>query len=64
MCLLSAFACELDFDVCRFDVKQAFVQSKLDEDVCLRVPKGFSSLSGTIVSLDKSMYGLKQALQS
>ena len=30
--LLSAIACELDLDVCHFDVEQAFVQSKLDED--------------------------------
>ena len=30
---LGAIACELDLDVCHFDVEQAFVQSKLDEDV-------------------------------
>ena len=33
MRLLSAIACELDLDVCHFDVEQAFVQSKLNEDV-------------------------------
>ena len=38
--LLSAIACELDLDVCHFDVEQAFVQSKLDEDVFLRLPRG------------------------
>ena len=32
--------CELDFDLCYFDVDQAFVQSKLNEDVYLRLPKG------------------------
>ena len=40
MRLLSAIACELDLDVCHFDVEQAFVQSKLDEDVFLRLPRG------------------------
>ena len=44
MRLLSAIACELDLDVCHFDVEQAFVQPKPDEDVFLRVPKGCGSL--------------------
>ena len=38
--LLRAITCELDLDVCHFDVEQAFVQSKLDGDVFLRLPKG------------------------
>ena len=59
--LLSAIACELDLDVCHFDVEQAFVQSKLDEDVFLRLPRGCGRLSGKIVRLNKSLYGLKQA---
>ena len=58
MRLLSAIACELDLDMCHFDVKQAFVQSKLDEDVFLRVPRGCGRLSGKIVRLNKSLYGL------
>ena len=35
--LVSAIACELDLDLCHFDVDQAFVQSHLDEDVFLRL---------------------------
>ena len=35
--LRSAIACELDLDLCHFDVDQAFVQSHLDEDVFLRL---------------------------
>ena len=35
--LVSAIACELDSDLCHFDVDQAFVQSHLDEDVFLRL---------------------------
>ena len=30
VCLLSATACELDMDVCHFQVEQAFVRSKLN----------------------------------
>ena len=64
MRILSAIACELDLDVCHFDVEQAFVQSKLDEDVFLRLPKGCGRLSGKIVELNKNLYGLKQASRS
>ena len=61
----SAIACELDLDVCHLDVGRAFVQSKLDEDVFLRRPKGSgSSLSGKIVRLKKSLYALNQASRS
>ena len=62
--LLTAFACGLDFDWCHFFVEQVFVQSKLDEDVCLRFPKRCNNLSGKIVRLNKSRYELKQTLRS
>ena len=64
MRLLSAIACEFDLDVCHFDVEQAFVQSKLDEDVFMRLPRGCGRLSGKVVRLNKSVYGLKQASRS
>ena len=62
--LLGAIACELDLDVCNFDVEQAFVQSKLDKDVFMRLPQGCGRLSGKVVRLNKSLYGLKQASRS
>ena len=62
--LLSAIACELDLDVCHFDIKQAFVQSKPNEDVFLRLPRGCGRLSGKVVRLNKSLYGLNQASRS
>ena len=64
MRLLSAIACELDPEVCHFCVEQAFVQSKLNEDVFLRLPRGCGCLSGKVVRLNKSLYGLKQASRS
>ena len=64
MRLLNAITCELDLDICYFDVEHAFVQSKLDEDVFLRLPKGCGRLSGMIVRLNKSLYVLKQASRS
>ena len=59
--LLAALACELNLDLCHFDIEQAFVQSDLEEDVCMRLPQGCGRLSGKIVRLNKSLYGLKQA---
>ncbi|CAB1098582.1 unnamed protein product [Ectocarpus sp. CCAP 1310/34] len=54
-------ACEQYFSLRHFDIKQAFVQSDLDEFVFMRLPEGCGRLSGMIVKLNKSLYGLKQA---
>ena len=62
--LLSAIACELDLGLCHFDVDQIFVQSKLDQDIFLRLTKGCGSLSGKIAQLNTSLYELKQAWRS
>ena len=51
----------LKHSLCHFDVDQAFVQSDLEEDVYLRLPKGCGDLSGKVVRLNKRLYGLKQA---
>ena len=56
--LLRAIAYELDMDVCHFDVEQALVQFKLYYDVFEGWSKGCGSLSGKIVRLNKSLYGL------
>ena len=59
--LLAALACELNLDLCQFDAEQAFVQSVLDEVVYIRLPLGCGALSGKVVRLRHSLYGLKQA---
>ena len=38
--LLSTIACGYDLDLCNFYVDQAFVQSRLDENVFLRLSRG------------------------
>ena len=47
--------------MCHFDVDQAFVRADLKEDVFMRLPEGCGALSGKIVKLNKSLYGLRQA---
>ena len=61
ICLLAALACELDLDLCHFDAEQAFVQSDLDEVVDIRLPPGCGALSGKVVRLRRSLYGLEKA---
>ena len=59
--LLAAFANEYDLELCHFDVDQALVRADLKEDVFMRLPEGCGELSGNIVKLNKSLYGLRQA---
>ena len=61
---MGAIACELDFDLCHVDAEQAFVQSNLDEDVFMRLPRGCGDMSGKVVRLNRNLYGLKQASRS
>ena len=62
--LVVAVAVENDLNLNHFDAEQAFVQSKLDTDIYLRMPPGCGELSGRTVLLDKSLYGLKQAART
>ena len=62
--LLGDIACELSLDLCPFAAEQAFVQSTLDEDVFMRLPPGCGEMSGQVVGLDRSLYGLRQASTS
>ena len=59
--LVAALACKLDWELNHFDVEQAFVQSELDSEVYMRLPSGCGFMSGKVVRLNKSLYGLKQA---
>jgi len=59
--LLAALACELDLGLFHLDVDQAFVRAELEEEVFMRLPQGCGALSGKIVNLGKSLYGLRQA---
>ena len=59
--LLAALACELDLELCHFDIDQALVKADLAEDVYMRFPEGCGSLSGKDVKRSKSPYGLRQA---
>ena len=61
---MAAIACELQLDSCHFDVQQAFVQAERKEVVLMRMPQGYGALSGRVVRLNCSLYGLKEASRS
>ena len=62
--LMAAIACELQLDLCHFDVQQAFVQAELKEVVLMRMPRGCGALSGKALRLNRSLYSLNQACRS
>ena len=43
------------------DVKSAFLNGNLDEEIYMRVPPGYDATPGTVWRLKKALYGLKQA---
>jgi hypothetical protein len=56
MALMAAF----DLDSCQFDATNAFVNSDIDEEICVPYPEGFRR-RGFNLRLRKALYGLKQA---
>nr|GEX95230.1 hypothetical protein [Tanacetum cinerariifolium] len=63
ICLLLAYAAHKDFTVFQMDVKTAFLDRILKEEVYVGQPPGFVSKQypDHVYALDKALYGLKQA---
>jgi len=61
--VLLALACHLKFKLYQMDVKIAFLNGFLKEDVYVAQPKGFIDLHypDHVLYLKKALYGLKQA---
>jgi len=64
--ILLAIAAFHDYEVWQMDVKTAFLNGKLDEDVYMAQPEGFVDIKypNRVCKLEKSIYGLKQASRS
>ena len=59
-----AYACHKRFKVYQMDVKSAFLNGDLSEEVYMEQPEGFklSDNPDLVYKLKKTLYGLKQAL--
>jgi len=60
--LLLAIAARFDWEIHQMDVKNAYLNGNLKENIYLQEPKGFENENnGNIWHLLKSLYGLKQS---
>nr|GEV78361.1 retrovirus-related Pol polyprotein from transposon TNT 1-94 [Tanacetum cinerariifolium] len=61
--ILLAYACALDFKLYQMDVKSAFLNSFINEEVYVAQPLGFIDFAkpNYVYRLKKALYGLKQA---
>ncbi len=62
ICCILALATIEDMEIHQMDVKTAFFNGDLEEDMYMEQPKGFTQESEHLVcKLHKSLYGLKQS---
>ena len=59
--LVLAIAALKQWEVHHLDVKCAFLNGDLTEDIYMQQPQGFASNPSFVCRLKKSLYGLKQA---
>ena len=56
-----ALAAVNNWDLRQFDVKGAYLNGYIEEEIYMRQPPGFDDGSGRVCRLKRSLYGLKQA---
>ena len=63
ICILMSIACTMNFKLCQMDVKCAFLNGYLNEEVFIEQPKDFEDphFPDHVPRLKKELYGLKQA---
>jgi hypothetical protein len=62
--LLLAEAAYRQMHVHQVDVKAAFLNAPIEEELCMRLPHGIAKLKGKVWRLQKAMYGLRQAVNA
>nr|GFD03750.1 retrotransposon protein, putative, Ty1-copia subclass [Tanacetum cinerariifolium] len=63
--ILIAIATYYDYKIWQMDVKTAFLNGRLDEDIYMEQPEGYvdPKYPNRVCKLQRSIYGLKQALR-
>jgi hypothetical protein len=62
--LILAIAIQKGWEIEMMDVKGAYLNSTLDEEIYMRQPDGFNDGSGRVLKLHRAIYGLKQSGRS
>ena len=64
--VLMVFSCTLRFKIYQMDIKSAFLNGYLNEEVLVAQPKGFEDLLHLdhVYKLEKALYCLKQGLRA
>ena len=57
---LITIAARFDLELIQYDAINAFVNAKLDEEVYMKMPSGYRC-TGTILKLDRALYGLRKS---
>jgi reverse transcriptase-like protein len=60
LCTILTIAAEEDLEVHQMDVKFAYLNSVLKEEIFMEPPPGFDVPEGMVLHLVKAMYGMKQ----
>ena len=58
---LFALAAYLNLEIQQWDIKSAFPNAKLDEEIYIMQPTGFEDNTNRVCLLNKALYGLKQS---
>jgi hypothetical protein len=59
ICTLLIMTSVWEWSISQFDVKNAFLNGELREDVYMRPPSGYSVPEGMVCHIRRSLYGLK-----
>lgn len=59
--VMLALAANFDMEIAQFDVKTAFLNGDLTEEIYMQIPEGIPGNENKVCRLRKSLYGLKQA---
>ena len=64
--IMFAIAANFDYEIWQMDVKTAFLNGKIEEELYMIQPKGFVDIkdANKVCKLQRSIYGLKQASRS
>ena len=63
--IMLALAAYFDYEIWQMDVRTAFLNGELEEEVYMMQPEGFASIDESkVCKLNRSIYGLKQVSRS